>query len=64
VEGYGFIESSEGVELYFHRNSVLKASFEKLAVGTEVSFVEEKGDRGPQAAVVRIVGRRQGASGG
>lgn len=59
VEGYGYLETSEGGQVYFHRNSVLNDVFDELAVGTEVSFVEEKGDKGPQASTVRAIGRRR-----
>lgn len=30
-EGYGFIETEEGEELYFHRNSVLKHGRERMS---------------------------------
>jgi cold shock CspA family protein/ribosome-associated translation inhibitor RaiA len=60
-EGYGYLETPDGGELYFHKNSVLSNEFEKLAVGTEVSFVEEAGDKGPQASTVRIISRKCGA---
>jgi cold shock CspA family protein len=55
--GYGFLETSDGREVYFHRNSVVEARFEDLEVGTEVRFVEELGDKGPQASTVTRVGR-------
>ena len=55
--GYGFLETPDGREVYFHRNSVVRASFEDLNVGTEVRFVEELGDKGPQASTVTPVGR-------
>jgi cold shock CspA family protein len=55
--GYGFLETPDGREIYFHRNSVLKAKFEDLHVGTEVRLVEELGDKGPQASTVIPVGR-------
>jgi cold shock CspA family protein len=60
-EGYGYLEAPDGGEIYFHKNSVLNDGFEKLAIGTEVSFVEEAGDKGPQANTVRITGRERGA---
>src|SRR6266498_1488801 len=34
-----------------------KRGFEKLVIGTEVSFVEETGDKGPQASTVKVIGR-------
>lgn len=54
---YGFLETREGREIYFHRNSVLDGDFDDLRIGMEVRFVEEEGDRGPQASTVKIVGR-------
>ena len=50
--GYGFLETSDGREIYFHMNNVVDANFEDLTVGTEVNFIEELGDNGPQAAAV------------
>ncbi len=51
-QGYGFLETPEGDEIYFHENSVLNAGFKRLEVGSEVRFVEEVGERGPQASTV------------
>jgi ribosomal subunit interface protein len=56
-EGYGFLETPDGIEIYFHRNSVLGAGFDRLEIGTKVRFVEEPGDQGPQASTVTIVGK-------
>jgi cold shock CspA family protein/ribosome-associated translation inhibitor RaiA len=61
-DGYGFIESLEGEEIYFHEHSVLDGAFPQLTVGTEVSFVGERGDKGPQASTVRIIGKRRRAA--
>jgi cold shock CspA family protein len=45
---------TDGRQIYFHRNSVLDDN-DQLAVGDEVRFTEERGDKGPQAtSVVRI----------
>lgn len=54
-EGYGFLRSRDGRELYFHRNSVLADGFGRLEIGTEVRFDEEEGDEGPQASTVTIL---------
>ncbi|HEX9725635.1 MAG TPA: HPF/RaiA family ribosome-associated protein [Vicinamibacteria bacterium] len=56
-DGYGFIETKDGWEVYFHRNSVLHDGFDRLELGTEVRFAEEEGEKGPQASTVEIVGR-------
>jgi len=54
-QGYGFIKTVEGRELYFHRNSVLSGDFDRLEIGTGVRFVGEIGDEGPQASTVQVV---------
>jgi len=56
LERYGFIEASDGRELYFHANSLLKTEFESLSVGDQVRFVLEHGENGPQATSVARVG--------
>jgi cold shock CspA family protein len=52
IDGYGFIASPDGRSIYFHRNSVLRGAFDRLAVGSVVRFVEEDGVKGPQASTV------------
>jgi ribosomal subunit interface protein len=49
---HGFIESEEGREIYFHRNSVKGKGFESLAVGDEIRYIEETDDLGLQASIV------------
>jgi cold shock CspA family protein len=56
-EGYGFLKTLDGREIYFHRNSVLPPGFERLELQTEVAFDEEEGEKGPQARSVHIVGK-------
>ncbi|NDD64484.1 MAG: HPF/RaiA family ribosome-associated protein [Acidobacteria bacterium] len=56
-EGYGFLQTQDGREIYFHRNSVLNEGFEQLNVGSLVQFAEERGDMGPQASTVRVATR-------
>jgi cold shock CspA family protein/ribosome-associated translation inhibitor RaiA len=56
-EGYGFLTSDDGRGIYFHKNSVLNRAFSRLKVGTTVSFVEELGEKGPQASTVRIISK-------
>lgn len=52
-DGYGFLETPDGREVYFHRNSVKgNGGFEHLMPNTEVRYVEETGEEGPQATVV------------
>ena len=54
--GFGFIADADGREIYFHSHSVLKDQFRHLQVGMEVRFAEEKGDMGPQASTVEVLG--------
>ncbi len=54
-EGFGFLEAADGHEIYFHEHSVLDPGFKDLKLGTEVHFVEEMGDKGPQASTVTAV---------
>ena len=53
-EDFGFLLTKEGSLLYFHRNSILVGSFDKLERGDEVHYVEEIGDTGPIATKVRV----------
>ncbi len=55
-EGYGFIETPEGNEYYFHRNSVLGDAFGRLEIGSAVRFSVEEGVKGPQASSVHPLG--------
>ena len=52
VKGYGFLSSEDGHEIYFDRRSVLNDAFDRLEEGAEVRYVEESGERGPQASTV------------
>jgi cold shock CspA family protein/ribosome-associated translation inhibitor RaiA len=54
-QGYGFIKSLEGQEIYFHKNSLPEDDFDRLEIGTGVQWNEEQGNNGPQATTVRIV---------
>jgi cold shock CspA family protein/ribosome-associated translation inhibitor RaiA len=51
---FGFLEA-DGREVYFHRNSVLGGHFDRLRIGSQVRFAEERGEHGPQAGSVRLV---------
>jgi cold shock CspA family protein len=53
ARAYGFLETDDGREVYFHRNSVLDGGFGSLRVGSRVVFAEEPGLDGPQASTVR-----------
>jgi ribosomal subunit interface protein len=61
-EGYGFIEASDGREIYFGRDNVVHPSYEQLEPGTPVQFIEEWADEGLQAK--RVTAGKHGASTG
>ena len=52
---FGLLESNDGQEIYFHRNSVLDGAFSRLAVCSRVSYAEEMGEKGPQASTVKLM---------
>jgi len=54
-QGYGFITRQDGLEVYFHKNSVVNKDFNKLKVGMKVRFAEEMGVKGPQASSVTVI---------
>jgi len=54
---FGFLETNDGREIYFHRNSVLDGAFPQLSAGTRVTFAEEAGEKGPQASTVKLMGK-------
>ncbi len=57
MQDYGVILTPDNREIYFHRNSVLNADFDKLEEGIEVRFHEEAGEKGPQASTVKVEGK-------
>ena len=56
-DGFGFIRTSDGREIYFHRNAVLDGDFDTLEPGAGVRFAEEEGEKGPQASTVHRLGK-------
>ena len=52
AEGYGFIATDDGTEVYFHKNAVRDMVFEDID-GMAVSLNIEPGEKGPQATVVQ-----------
>lgn len=55
ADGYGFLTTSDGLEIYFHANSVLNKDFKDLDIGMKVRFAEEEGEKGPQASTVTVI---------
>ncbi|HUL41579.1 MAG TPA: HPF/RaiA family ribosome-associated protein [Burkholderiales bacterium] len=61
-EGYGFIETADGRELYFSRDNVVEPSFDQLEIGIAVQFIEESAGQGQQAKRI-TVGKHRPLSG-
>ncbi len=59
-EGYGFIRTEEGRDVYFHRNAVENGGFERMRRGSRVRFTEsEESDGGHASHVVLLRGGRR-----
>jgi cold shock CspA family protein len=58
-EEYGFIETTDGQEVDFHKNSVVEDGFDRLEIGGEVrlSVAEGESSQGPQATTVLPAGK-------
>jgi ribosome-associated translation inhibitor RaiA/cold shock CspA family protein len=56
--GIGFIATDDGREYYFSRDNLVTPTFEHLAVGTPVRFIEERAGEGLQAKRVSAHGKR------
>ena len=54
-DGYGFLTTRDGRELYFYKNSLLNQKFEQLEIGQRVRFLEESGEKGPQVTSMSMI---------
>lgn len=59
TKDHGFLRTSTGEELYFHRNAVTDGAFDALEIGSEVRFTSAEGEsvHGPQATSVTPTGK-------
>lgn len=53
-KGYGFIETSDGKDIFVHFSAITKEGFKTLAEGQAVTFEIVDGQKGPQAANVAL----------
>jgi CspA family cold shock protein len=51
--GFGFIRSSDGQEVFFHRSSLQQMNFDSLKEGDTVEFEVRQGEKGPRDTNVR-----------
>lgn len=54
-KGYGFIESSDGEDVFVHFTGILGEGFRTLEEGQRVTFRTVEGNRGPQASDVQVL---------
>jgi CspA family cold shock protein len=54
-KGFGFIERSDGTDVFVHFRAVTGTGFKTLMEGQEVEFEVEQGQKGPQAVNVKVV---------
>ncbi|MGO8996269.1 MAG: cold-shock protein [Polyangiaceae bacterium] len=54
-KGFGFIETGNGQDLFFHMSAVEGARFEDLKQGQRVSFTQGQGPKGPRAENVKPI---------
>lgn len=54
-KGFGFIDTGNGNDLFFHSSNLEGISFDQLQTGQRVSYTEGRGPKGPCAENVRPI---------
>lgn len=52
--GFGFIDDTDGRNVFFHQSSLVGITFDKLKGDEQVEFEVENSDKGPRAVNVSI----------
>jgi CspA family cold shock protein len=55
TRGYGFIQQTDGPDVFAHYNEVKSEGFKTLAEGQAVEFDVTEGQKGPQAVNITVV---------
>ncbi|MDO2949228.1 cold-shock protein [Aeromonas simiae] len=55
TKGFGFIEQSQGPDVFVHFSSIQSDGFKTLAEGQKVQFTVTQGKKGPQAENVKLI---------
>jgi CspA family cold shock protein len=54
-KGYGFIESEGAKDVFVHYSAIQGQGYRSLEEGQAVEFEVQQGQKGPQAANVRLI---------
>ncbi len=54
-KGFGFIDTGNDKDMFFHSSDLEEVSYEQLQVGQRVSYTEGRGPKGPRAENVQPV---------
>lgn len=54
-KGFGFIDTGNGKDMFFHMSNVEGTSFDQLREGQRVSFTPGQGPKGPRAENVQLI---------
>jgi len=55
TKGFGFIEQESGPDVFVHFSAISGDGFRTLSEGQKVEFTVTQGQKGPQAADVRVI---------
>ena len=53
--GFGFLDTGDGKDIFFHMSAVEDASFDQLQEGQRVSHAVGQGPKGPRAENVKLI---------
>lgn len=53
-KGFGFIDTGDGKDMFFHMSSVVDTTYDDLREGQKVTFDVGDGPKGPRAENVKL----------
>lgn len=53
-KGFGFLIGDDGKEYFFHQTALKNVKFDELREGTEVTFEDAEGAKGPRAEDIYV----------